>query len=100
MSHRNRDIFAHGVWTIVCSFLHTGGVQECANLYRLDDGSRSLRDLFHRGNRCIDVPSAKREGVYFGFQGEINPVETDELSSKVFIPHTTLLFKLLKATSH
>ena len=68
--------------------------------YRLDDGSRSLRDLFHRGNRCIDVPSAKREGVYFGFQGEINPVETDELSSKVFIPHTTLLFKLLKATSH
>ena len=23
---------AHGVWTIVCSFLHTGGVQECANL--------------------------------------------------------------------
>ena len=23
---------AHRVWTIVCSFLHTGGVQECANL--------------------------------------------------------------------
>ena len=68
--------------------------------YRLDDESRQIRDLERRGNRCIDVPSAKREGVYFGFQGEINPVETDELSSKVFIPHTTLLFKLLKATSH
>ena len=38
---------------------------------------RAIRDLFHRGNRCIDVPSAQREGVYFGFQGEINLVLPD-----------------------
>ena len=56
------------------------------NKYRLDDEWRCLRDLFHRGNRCIDVPSAKREGVYFGCQGEINPVDTDHSSSDVFRP--------------
>ena len=58
-------------------------------IYRLDDGSRQLRDLERRGNRCIDVPSAQREGVYFGFQGALNPVVADDSSSKVFIrkPH-------------
>ena len=48
---------------------------------------RVIRDLFHRGNRCIDVPSAQREGVYFGFQGEINLVLPDFSSYKVFIPY-------------
>ena len=57
--------------------------------YRLDDESRQIRDLERRGNRCIDVPSAQREGVYFGFQGALNPVVADDSSSKVFIrkPH-------------
>ena len=45
-----------------------------AHKYRLYD---EKEDLFHRGNRCIDVPSAQREGVYFGFQGEINLVLPD-----------------------
>ena len=27
---------------------------------------RAIRDLFHCGNQCIDVPSVQREGVYFG----------------------------------
>ena len=39
--------------------------------------SRCLRDLDHRGNRCIDVSSAQREGVYFGFQGDLNLVDTE-----------------------
>ena len=34
----------------------------------------------------IDVPSAKREGVYFGFQGDLNLVDTENPSSKVFRP--------------
>ena len=38
------------------------------------------------GNRCIDVPSAQREGVYFGFQGDLNLVDTENPSSKVFRP--------------
>ena len=33
-------------------------VETIENIYRLDDGSRQLRDLECRGNRCIDVPSA------------------------------------------
>ena len=48
--------------------------------------SRCLRDLDHRGNRCIDVPSVQREGVYFGFQGDLNLVDTENPSSKVFRP--------------
>ena len=53
--------------------------------YRLDDGSRQLRDLECRGNRCKDVPSAEREGGYFSCQGALNPVVADDSSSKVFI---------------
>ena len=58
-------------------------------IYRLDDESRQLQDLERRGNRCIDVPSVQREGVYFGFQDALNPVVADDSSSKVFIrkPH-------------
>ena len=48
--------------------------------------SRCLRDLDHRGNRCIDVPSAQREDVYFGLQGDLNLVDTENPSSKVFRP--------------
>ena len=52
--------------------------------YRLDDESRQLRDLERRGNRCIDVPSAQREGVYFGFQGILNLVVAEDSSSNVY----------------
>ena len=53
-----------------------------SQIYRLDDGSRQLRDLECRGNLCID---AKRECVYLGCQGALNPVVDDDSSSKVFI---------------
>ena len=48
--------------------------------HRLDDGSRSLRDLFHRGNRWASHSTYRRPEreargrLHFGFQGEINPV--------------------------
>ena len=31
--------------------------------YRLYDETEVSRDLEHRGNQCLDVPSAQREGV-------------------------------------
>ena len=53
-----------------------GGIDGCIHIgYTMK--RRAIRDLFHRGNRCVDVPSAQREGVYFGFQGEINLVLPD-----------------------
>ena len=52
------------------------------SIYRLDNESRQLQDLERRGNRCID---AKRECVYFGFQGDLNPMVVDDSSSNVFI---------------
>ena len=48
-------------------------------VYRLDDESRQLRDLERRGNRCIDILSAQREGVCFGFQGVLNLVVAEDL---------------------
>ena len=48
--------------------------------------SRCLRDLDHRGNRCFRCP----ERVYFGFQGELNFVGTENLSSEVFRPYLRL----------
>ena len=67
--------------------------------YRLDDESRQLRDLERRGNRCINIPSAQREGVYFGFQGTLNPVVADDSSSKMFIrkPHSNNKTTLITA---
>ena len=47
---------------------------------------RCLRDLEHHGNQCIDVPGTWHEGIYFGFQGVLNPVDNDDSSSKVFRP--------------
>ena len=49
---------------------------------------RCPRDLDHRGNRCFRRP--EREGVYFGFQGDLNPVGTENLSSEVFRPDLRL----------
>ena len=63
---------------ILCSIL------ALTNNYRLDDGLRQLRDLDCCGNQCIDAEHAVR-GVYFGFQGDLNPIVADGLSSKVFI---------------
>ena len=48
--------------------------------------SRCLQDLEHRGNRCIDVPSAQCEGIYFGFQGALNPIDIDDSLSSLFRP--------------
>ena len=47
--------------------------------------SRCLRDLDHRGNWIFRRP--EREGVYFGFQGELNLVHTENTSSEVFRPY-------------
>ena len=50
--------------------------------------SRCLRDLDHHGNRCFRCP--EHEGVYFGFQGELNLVGTENQSSEVFRPYLRL----------
>ena len=63
----------------------SSSITRSSSKYRLDNESRQLRDLERRGNRCIDVRRAKREGVYFGFQGVLNPVVADDSSSKVFV---------------
>ena len=53
--------------------------------------SRCLQDLDHRRNRCIDIPSAQCEGTYFGYQGDLNLVDTENPSSKVFRLHSCTL---------
>ena len=55
-------------------------------IYRLDDGLRQLWDLDRRGNQCIHVDAERAaRGIYFGFQGVLNPVFADDSSSKMFI---------------
>ena len=53
--------------------------------------SRCLRDLDLRGNRCFRHPERLARGRrYFGFQGELNLVGTENLSSEVFRPYLRL----------
>ena len=52
--------------------------------YKLDAGSRQLRDLDCRRNQCTDAERVAW-GVYFGFQGDLNPIVADDSSCKVFI---------------
>ena len=45
------------------NFLHVGmpSIRGVLINYRLDDESRCLQDLDHRGNKCIDVPSVDND---------------------------------------
>ena len=52
--------------------------------YRLDNELRQLRDLERCRDQCIDVPSAQRECIYFGFQGVLNLVIAEDLPTNVF----------------
>ena len=54
--------------------------------YRLDDGSRCLQDLDHRGNRKFRFPERIVRGHLNGFQSDLNLVDTDGSSSNVFRP--------------
>ena len=54
--------------------------------YRLDNGSRCQQDLDHRGNRKFRHPECVAQGRLTGFQGDLNLVDTDNLSSNVFRP--------------
>ena len=45
----------------------------CTFKYRLYDETEAYTEIYnHHGNLCIGVLSAKREGIYSGFQGDIN----------------------------
>ena len=54
------------------------------SIYRLDDESRWLWDLDNRGNQKFRRPERIARGHLTGFQGELNPVVTDDSSSNVF----------------
>ena len=50
-------------------------------VYRSDDGFEMLD---YHGNQCILWMSRTRKRVYFGFKGDLNPVDTKNIASKVF----------------
>ena len=55
-----------------------------SNKYRLDNESRWIRDLDHRGNRKFWRPERVARGRLTGFQGDLIPVVTDDSLSNVF----------------
>ena len=52
--------------------------------HTLDNGLRQLRDLDSYENQCIDLERIM-QGIYFVYQGDLNSVVVNNLSSKVFI---------------
>ena len=57
-------------------------------IYSLDNGfgvSTGFRSPW-KPMYAVDVPSAQCEGIYFSFLGDLNLVDTDNPSSKVFRP--------------
>lgn len=54
------------------------------NKRMLDDGIEVSWNLEHHRNQCTEDPSAQCEESYFGFQGALNPINTNDLSCSMF----------------
>ena len=49
--------------------------------------SRCLRDLDHLGNRNRRPRAARSGRLYIGFRGDLNPVDTSNPSSNLYLVH-------------